>query len=275
MRHIIPRGILLIVMVIVVSSLCILCNVSQAADPLIRQQKTIIVDGVEEVWQLRWEKPPEPVCAADDAEVSLTCPCTGFAYGEQGNLKLVRNRPGSPEETLALDPFFVDPGFGGHTAGASVVQRWQPVLGDDNDWKHANDKDFATEVRKRKPTDLMTFADYDHDGRATEFLLQVATKPCGKRQMVLVGISQSNPHLHVFSTPEKPHSPLVLASWEWEGLLKSEHLSIIDWQCGDHLSGVEWRASLEANHGVLHAKFQSFECQPGGSAVKMIEEVVR
>jgi hypothetical protein len=277
MQHIIPRGILLIVMVIVVSSLCIFCDVSRADDPLIRQQKTIVVDGVEEVWQLRWEKPPEPICAADDAESSLTCPCTGFAYGEQGNLTLIRDRPGSPSESLVLGPFFVDPGFGGHSPGASVVQRWQPVYdGDDSDWKHANDKDFAAEVRKRKPTDLMLFADYDHDGRATTFLLQVAAKPCGKRQMILVGISKTDPHLHVFSTSEKPHSPLVLASWEWDALLKSNgHTSIIDWNCGDHGSDNEWRAILDAHDGVLHAKFQSFECRAGGPAVKMLEEAVR
>jgi hypothetical protein len=260
-----------------VVSLAALCNYSRAGDLLIRQQKSVIVDGVAEVWQLRWDKKPEPVCAADDAEVSLTCPCSGFAYGEQGNLALVRDRPGSPPETLDLGPFFVDPGFGGHTAGASVVQRWQPVEGgDDNDWKHASDKDFVTQVRKRKPTDLMNFADYDHDGRPTEFLLQVATKPCGKHQMVLVGISKSNPHLHVFSTPEKPNSPLVLASWEWDALLKSDgHTTIIDWQCGDHDSGYESKAILDAHDGVLHAKFQNFECQASGSTGKLIEEVDR
>jgi hypothetical protein len=270
-RHVMSRGILAMSL-----AGAALCHLARAADPLIRQQKSVVVDGVKEVWQLRWEKQPEPVCAADDAEISLTCPCSGFAYGEQGSLELVRSRLGAPPETLALGPLFVDPGFAGHTPFASVVQRWQPVEGDDdNDWKHANDKDFATEVRKRKPTDLMTFADYDHDGRATEFLLQVATKPCGKRQMVLVGISKADPHLHVFSTPEKPDSPLVLTSWEWDALLKSNgHTSVIDWNCGDHLSGFEWRAILDAHDGVLHAKLQSFECR-AGSAGRVIEEVVR
>ncbi|SRR5258708_3045214 len=262
---------------IFLASIAALCNSSRAGDPLIRQQKSVIVDGVAEVWQLRWDKKPEPVCAADEAELSLTCPCSGFAYGEQGNLKLVRSRPGGLHETLALGPFFVDPGFAGHTAGASVVQRRQPVeAGDDNDWKHASDKDFVTQVRKRKPKDLMNFADYDHDGRATEFLLQVSTKPCGKHQMVLIGISKSNPHLHAFSTPEKPDSPLVLATWEWDALLKSDgHATVIDWNCGDHLSGFEWRANLDAHDGVLHAKLRSFECQAKGSSAKSIEEVDR
>jgi hypothetical protein len=68
--------------------------------------------------------------------------------------------------------------------------------------------------------------------------------------MVLVGISKLNPHLHAFSTPEKPHSPLLLTSWEW-------------------------KAILDAHDGVLHAKFRSFECQAEASAVKLIEEVDR
>ena len=263
-------------LVILLSGVAILCNYSRAADPLVRQQKTVIVDGVAEVWQLRWEKKPKPFCGADDAELSLTCPCSGFAYGEQGKLTLVRERPGGLHETLSLGPFFADADLPGIAAGASLVQRWQPVeAGDENDWKHASDKDFVNQVRKRKLKNLMILADYDHDGRATEFLLQVATKPCGKHQMVLVGISKLNPHLHAFATPEKPHSPLLLASWEWEALLKSEHTSIIDWQCGDHDSGYEWRAILDAHDGVLHAKFQSFECQAEGSAVKLIEEVDR
>jgi hypothetical protein len=122
----------------------------------------------------------------------------------------------------------------------------------------------------------MNFADYDHDGRATEFLLQVATKPCGKHEKALIGISKSNPHLHAFTTPEKPHVPLMLGAWEWDALLKSDgHVSIIDWNCGDHGSDHEWRAILEAYNGVLHAKLQSFECQAGGEAKKLTEEVIR
>jgi hypothetical protein len=37
----------------------------------------------------------------------------------------------------------------------------------------------------------------------------------------------------------------------------------------------KWKAILDAHDGVLHAKFQSFECRAGGPAVKMLEEAVR
>jgi hypothetical protein len=148
--------------------------------------------------------------------------------------------------------------------------------GDENDRRHATDKDFGTQVSKRKPKDLMNFADYDHYGRATEFLLQVATTPCGKHQMILVGVSKSMPLLHVFSTPEKPNSPLLLGAWEWEALLKSDgHTSVTDWNCGDHGSGYEWKAILDAHDGALLAKLRSYECNAQGSAGKLIEVVVR
>jgi hypothetical protein len=41
------------ILIALLSGFAVLCNVSQAADLLIRQQKTVIVDGVEETWQLR------------------------------------------------------------------------------------------------------------------------------------------------------------------------------------------------------------------------------
>jgi hypothetical protein len=78
------------------------------------------------------------------------------------------------------------------------------------------------------------------------------------------------------STPEKPNSPLLLGAWEWEALLKSDgHTSVTDWNCGDHGSGYEWKAILDAHGGALHAKLRSYECNPQGSAGKLIEVVVR
>jgi hypothetical protein len=115
-------------------------------------------------------------------------------------------------------------------------------------------------VQKRTPVDLLDFADYDRDGNATEFLLQVATLPCGKHQMVLVGVSRANPHLHAFTTVEKPDKPLVLGSWEWEALRKSGRTTVIDWNCDDHGSNVEWQVELVADSIGLHAKHLKYSC---------------
>jgi len=53
---------------------------SEYPTPMVREQQTVIVDGVTETWQLKWRTAPKPVCEPN--ELALTCPCMGFAYGE-------------------------------------------------------------------------------------------------------------------------------------------------------------------------------------------------
>jgi hypothetical protein len=117
-------------------------------------------------------------------------------------------RPSVKTQELELGPLFIRDELPGD--GPAVLQRSPPDFDKDIS---AGDKDaqFIREVVKRGSTDVMNLADYDHDGRATEVLLQVGTLPCGRHQMVLVGVSKQNPHLHVFSAVEKPTAPLVLS----------------------------------------------------------------
>jgi len=51
----------------------------------------------------------------------------------------------------------------------------------------------------------MNFADYDHDGQATEFFLQTESLPCGKRAGIVVGLSRINEHLHGFGSFRNPN----------------------------------------------------------------------
>ena len=55
----------------------------------------------------------------------------------------------------------------------------------------------------------MPLGDYDRDGRATEFVLQVDAGPCGHDTSLVVGISRDTPRLHAFGTAESPDEPLV------------------------------------------------------------------
>jgi len=66
---------------------------------------------------LVWKAPPHPVC--EPVDTSLTCPCTGFAYGEAGDLDLVRLRDGKEIDRTNLNSFFTDA-----PEAAAVVQRW-------------------------------------------------------------------------------------------------------------------------------------------------------
>jgi hypothetical protein len=66
--------------------------------PDIREQQTVTIDGAPEVWELRWKSPPKPACEPND--VSLTCPGAGFAYGEAGELELIRKQVNSELDRL-------------------------------------------------------------------------------------------------------------------------------------------------------------------------------
>src|SRR5450755_1390484 len=264
-----PVAIALIFPVVVIFS--VPSRSASSTDWHVREAKTVVVDGVEEVWQLRWLDKPHSSCGPDGGDANLTCPCSGCAYGLKGQIALVRKRKGHPDERLNLAAAFPNeyPNGRDQKQKAEVtIQQWAPVLeGPDSDLNHAEDDDFAARVERRPPVELMQFGDFDHDGGATEFLIQVSTLPCGKHQMALFGISRSNPHLHVFSTVENPKAPLVLGNWEWDALLRSNgRVSVTDWNCDDHGSDAEWRIEMEARNGVLHAKNVGFSCPTGGTA---------
>jgi hypothetical protein len=202
--------------------------------------------------------------------MSVTCPCSGFAYGEKGKLALERLLDGRRVERLDLTPYFVQnqdvTGF-----DAAVVRRWDPEFGRDgrgSDLARYEDGDprWEAEIRARPLARVMRLGDYTHDGWATKFLLQVSTMPCGKHQMILIGLSREEPHLHVFSTDERPGIPLVMGAWEWDALLQSQsgRVSVTDWACDDHGSDTEDRIDLRALDGKLHARDSRYSCGQGG-----------
>src|SRR5262245_4774528 len=86
------------------------------AEEVLREQRAVVVDRAMERWRLVWEGKPQPACAPDDGrdDTWTTCPCSGFAFGERGDLDLVRLAGTSPDR-LPLTPLF-DPDwvpFGG------------------------------------------------------------------------------------------------------------------------------------------------------------------
>ena len=147
---------------------------------LVREEKSVAVDGATEVWRLVWKSAPGPACSADDVE-AFTCPCTGFAFGEAGQIDLVRLKDGHEIDRLSLTPLFRDAPV--HPAEA-IVQRWETHHGDIT----SDARQLTRRVHNRPVVSVMDLADYDHDGRSTEFFLQTGTLPCGKRVGVVIGL---------------------------------------------------------------------------------------
>ena len=243
-----------------------------AKDPasLIREEQKISINGVEETWSLEWLGAPKPVCSADEPDIWSTCPCAGFAFGEKGNLTLVRKRPGQPDERLELNKLFSGELDGPADAGEAVLRRWEVH---DKDLDEANLPDFAARVSTRPPAKIMRFGDYDHDGKATEFVFQVGTLPCGKKMSVVIGVSDKNPRLHVFGAADNPNKPLILQASHWEALLHAKSpVKVMDWKCGDHGSDRETELLLSADKNGIHASSVEYECKDDGSRGKLVKK---
>jgi hypothetical protein len=144
----------------------------------------------------------------------------------------------------------------------------------DLDREGSDDRAFVADVRHRAPATIMKLADYDRDGNATEFLIQVGTMPCGKHQFAAVGVTRANPHLHALSSVAHPDAPLIMPGPAWEALLKSAGpTTITTWTCGDHGSDVSTELVVSAQNGVIRARERTYSCSTGDKRGKLLDEM--
>lgn len=239
---------------------------AQTAVPIVREERDVVVDSTVEHWRLEWRTQPQPACDPHD-EDWYTCPCAGFAYGEKGQLDLVRRIPGKSDERFPLTPFFHEYQM---SAPLAVLPRW-PVY--DGDFDLRDSANFLEVVKRRPLVSIMNFADYDHDGRSTEFAFQIGAGPCGHEQSIVVGISKDNPHLHAFGTVAHPKDPLVFQrSSVWRSLLQSKgDTAVVEWPCWDHGSEEEARIELHATPRGIQAFRLLYSCIGDSSAHKLMK----
>jgi hypothetical protein len=239
-----------------------------APTPIIREQRRIIVNGIPELWRLEWKSPPKPACGAEINSISTTCPCSGFAYGESGQLDLVRLVNAREIDRFELTPFFKDVPAGGRPA--AIVQRWELQ---DKDGDEPDSKEFAARISLRPVVMIMQFADYNHDGMSTEFFLQTETLPCGKHAGIIIGLTRTNLKLHAFGTLLHPEKPLVMHKAEWDSLLRQPGGGqTLDWACGDHGSDTETDMELRATDGTIQGIHREYKCTEAGNRGRLISE---
>ena len=238
--------------------------------PVLRESVAVRVGTADERWRLEWRSPPREACAPQ-AEDVVSCPCTGFAYGEMGVLDLVRRRPGHPDERLPLTPLFHDPDnadWDSPSEDLAARQRW-PVR--ESDVNETDQAAFERRVRARPSVRVMALRDYDHDGRATEFLLQVGTAPCGRRESIVVGVSRGRPALHAFTSVAHPERPLVLEATIWERLARSGGgVSVLEWPCGDHGAETRTDVRIAVTPGGIDGTRSESECGRNGAAGRRV-----
>jgi hypothetical protein len=122
---------------------------------------------------------------------------------------------------------------------------------------------------------LVHFGDYDHDGAATEFYLQTEALPCGKSSGVVVGISTSDPHLHVFGTATTPKKALYMQKREWDAVreAKAEPVQVIDWQCYDHAAETQTELKLNWMAKGIDGVQLEYTCPEKGQARGLVRQV--
>ena len=241
----------------------VLCGAAAPVGEHLREQRLVTVGGTQEVWRLVWTGKPRPFCSVDDPEMSNTCPCSGWAYGQAGKLALVRTRQGREVERMDLGPFFGDYDYPSDQVrtGDAYLQLWPESL---RDIGRSADPRLASEVKRRPRTEAMHLADYDRDGAATEFLIQVGVLACGKHQFAAVGVSKANPHLHALGSAAHPDKPLVMPRRAWEALLHSSHPApVLIWQCDDHGSEVRSMLEVSVRAGRIRAIDRDYACASG------------
>jgi hypothetical protein len=224
--------------------------------PVPREELRVKVNGVVERWRLEWRSPPELACFETEG---VTCPCEGFAQGEQGELDLVRQRPGVPEERVALTPLFADEEPG--EAPVRAVLRGWAVAERDGALAEA---ERPRALRRRERVKAMVLGDYDHDGQAREFLLQTHAFGCGLRDAVLLGVDRRDGHLRALGSAEHPDRPLVLEPETWARLRGAARIESVETPCGDHGSALENVVRVRADADGLHATRELYACTPEG-----------
>lgn len=241
---------------------------------LLRERQSVTVGGRAETWQLVWEGKPRSVCGPQDIEMAMTCPCTGFAYGELGRLSLVRRNGAAEIERLPLGPFFQD--LPESDAKGLAAMQWRPMLpGDLHRAGEPVDAAFLEQVRRRPGPRVMLMGDYDRDGQASEFLVQVSAGPCGHTEYMLVGVSRAQPRLHGFGSADHPQDLLVLPGSAWQALLTNRGTSSVTaWQCGDHGSDVRQQLLLSSASGAIRVRQQTWSCPDDGQKERLLKDEV-
>jgi len=235
------------------------------AGEYVRDQSTVNVGKARETWRLVWNEAPRPFCAVEDAEMSLTCPCSGWAFGETGKLSLVRSRGDREVERLELGHLFGDYDYPIDQArtGEAYLPRWPARL---RDIGRSGDPNLVSEVKRRPPVKILRAEDYDRDGVASEFLIQVGTLPCGKHQFAAVGVSKREPRLHAFSSVAHPDRALVMPLNAWRALLaKGEPKPVVIWECDDHGSDLRSELTVSAHNGRIRAVDRDYACHGTGA----------
>jgi hypothetical protein len=220
--------------------------------PILREERDVKLDESIEQWRVEWREPPRLVCLGRE------CACSDFMYAQRGEATLIRSRDGQTIQVFSLDRVF-QTGFDAPERAEleSILPAW-PI--EDGDSEISNEQALAEVVRSRTLVPLMALHDYDHDGRATEFLLPIGGVGCAFHGRVAVGVSRRLPQMHVFGTAAHPDKPIVLRARGWEVLRNKTKGTYVDVPCGDRGSTTQTEVELRTDSAGIHIVEREYSC---------------
>lgn len=221
----------------------------------LREEAVVTYGGRIESWRIEWLDPPKEVCAPK-LEESATCSCAGFSYAEYGQADLVRIVGGKEVDRFYLTSLF-EAGETPIKKPAAVLPRW-PILHED----FLANAPSVNSIKMRPPAQIMDIEDFNHDGWASEFILQIGANSCFHRQSVLVGVTPDQPLLHAFGTVKSPKRPLIIEPAAWRLLKKNpHHARYVSLQCGDHAASEQVEIILSIEKNGIRAIQETFACK--------------
>ena len=227
-------------------------GVAATQPSLLREQRQVKIDGILENWSIVWRSVPQLVCLRWD------CTCSDFLNYQRGQADLVRVREGQSIDTFALATIY----SGGldtpeREKNEALLPGWPNRK---NDEAMADDAKLSELVKSRSQVPIIDLHDFDHDGRATEFVLPVGGAGCAMHASIAVGITKQNPRLHAFGTVLHPDEPLMLSIRAWELLRRQARATVVDLECGFRGADTQVELELRADSAGIHVTESEYSC---------------
>ena len=202
------------------------CQESRVSAPDVAEEHRVTVDGVDEVWRVRFTQPPAaPAPVREEAD----CAEWYFRGFDPRRAVIERVRDGVVVER------FEDP-----AAGVAVEGQLPPIsrelLIPARVRLPAGQRapTLAQSERLPRPT-ILSVGDYDHDGRAVEFVLDLGPFICGNSLSGVVGLSRDRPRLHLLEWASPARARMILlGAGDWDEVRAEPSGDMVIWRCGNH-----------------------------------------
>lgn len=225
------------------------CQRHRGSSADIAEEHRVLVDGVEEVWRVRFTTPPRlPEPLPEDS----TCVERYWERFDVRRAVIERVRDGEVVDRLMNPSSGLD--------NDDVVPLAEAVLVPGRVGLPVGQRrlTLAESERLPRPT-VLSIGDYNHDGQATEFVLDMGPLVCGNDYSGVVGLDQRHRRLHVLEWGAPARTFMVGVNIDWEAVRASASGDVITWSCGNHFYDGEDHLRWAPYNGSLRMSTYTIE----------------